>query len=79
MTNSIYNLCKSPFPLEETENRTETLTEFGHLPKCVCLDGQNGLGCINAACEKQVANPAARSTKLQRINGAFKTSSIKRD
>lgn len=71
--------AKTSFSLAETENRTETLREFRHLTKCVCLDAQNGLDCINAACEKQVANPAARSTKLQRINGAFKTSSIKGD
>lgn len=79
MANSIYDPCKSSFPLIEPENRAETLRELTHLTQCVCLDGQNRLGCIKAACENQVANPAARSTKRHRINGAFKTSSIKHD
>lgn len=77
MAHSRRDLCNTSFPVVETQKRTETLRESRHLTKCACVHGQNGLGCVNAACEKQGANQAARSTKqLQRIHGAFKTSSI---
>lgn len=65
---------KLPSPGRNAGNRAELRPT-----KCVCLDGQNGLGCVRAAREKQIANPAARNTKLQLINGAFRTSSVKRD